>query len=243
MRLDKAVALAGLTRSEARRAIAAGRVLVAGLPARDPAMQVDPSAVRLDGVSAPGPEELYLMLNKPAGVITATEDRRRPTVLDLIPEPLRRRGPGPVGRLDRDVTGLVLLTTDGQLAHRLISPKWKAEKLYRARCEGRLDTACARAFAEGVALSDFKARPARMAILSADEGESLADVTLTEGRFHPVKRLFSAVGHPLIALTRLKIGPVALDEALAPGEWRHLTREEIDGLLTQCDMKGTMDDG
>ena len=129
MRLDKAVALAGLTRSEARRAIAAGRVLVAGLPARDPAMQVDPSTVRLDGVSAPGPEELYLMLNKPAGVITATEDRRLTTVLDLIPEPLRRRGPGPVGRLDRDVTGLVLLTTDGQLAHRLISPKWKAEKL------------------------------------------------------------------------------------------------------------------
>ena len=236
MRLDKAVTLSGLTRTEAKKAIAAGRVTVNGLPARDAAMQVDPAAVALDGRTTQTPGELYLMVNKPAGVLTATEDRRLPTVVDLLPEPLRRRGPGPVGRLDRDVTGLVLLTTDGQLAHRLISPRWKAEKLYRARCEGRLTEADVRRFAEGIALSDFTARPAAMTVLRADDAESLADVALTEGKFHQVKRMFAAVGHPLIALERLRIGTVALDETLAPGQWRALTEDEIAGLKRLCAM-------
>ena len=236
MRLDKAVTLSGLTRTEAKKAIAAGRVTVNGLPARDAAMQVDQAAVALDDRTTQTPGELYLMVNKPAGVLTATEDRRLPTVVDLLPEPLRRRGPGPVGRLDRDVTGLVLLTTDGQLAHRLISPKWKAEKLYRARCEGRLTEADVRRFAEGIALSDFTARPAAMTVLRADDAESLADVALTEGKFHQVKRMFAAVGHPLIALERLRIGTVALDETLAPGQWRALTEDEIAGLKRLCAM-------
>ena len=227
MRLDKAVSLAGLTRSEARRAVAAGRVRVDGQPARDCAMQVRPEQVSVDGAAPVAAEEVYLMLNKPAGVLTATEDRRLPTVLDLLPEALRRRGPGPVGRLDRDVTGLVLLTTDGQLAHRLISPKWKAEKLYRAACEGRLDGEDVAAFAAGVALSDFTARPAALTIRRADDGGSEADVALTEGRFHQVKRMFAAVGHPLTALSRLRIGCVALDPALEEGQWRPLTPDEV----------------
>ena len=234
MRLDKAVALSGLTRSEAKNANAAGRVWVDGRPARDCAMQVAPAQVRVDGAEPVETGALYIMVNKPAGVLTATEDRRLPTVLQLLPEPLRRRGPGPVGRLDRDVTGLVLLTTDGQLAHRLISPKWKAEKLYRARCEGRLTDADAAAFAGGVQLSDFTARPAELRILAAGEAESTADVILTEGKFHQVKRMFSAVGHPLIALERLRIGCVTLDPALAAGEWRALTEDEIEGLKRMC---------
>ena len=230
MRLDKAVALAGLTRGEARRAIAAGRVRVDGVPARDGAMQVRPEQVSLDGGAPVESGELYIMVNKPAGVVTATEDRRLPTVVDLLPEALRRRGLGPVGRLDRDVTGLVLLTTDGQLAHRLISPRWKAEKVYRARCAGRLTEADAAAFAGGIALCDFTARPAGLAILEAGEEASLADVTLTEGKFHQVKRMFAAVGHPLTALTRLRIGCVALDPGLGEGEWRRLTEAEVNGL-------------
>ena len=237
MRLDRAVAMAGLTRSEAKRAIATGRVRVDGQTARDCAMQVRPEQVSLDGGAPAEAGELYIMMNKPAGVLTATEDRRLPTVLELLPEPLRRRGPGPVGRLDRDVTGLVLLTTDGQLAHRLISPKRKAEKLYRARCEGRLTDADARAFAGGVALSDFTARPAAMAIIEAGEGGSTADVVLTEGKYHQVKRMFAAIGHPLTALTRLRIGCVALDEALGPGEWRALTADEIRGLKALVGME------
>ncbi len=237
MRLDKAVALAGLTRSEARKAIAAGRVSVDGQSVRDCAMQVDPARVRVDGAEPVPAGEVYVMLNKPAGVVTATEDRKLPTVLDLLPEALRRRNPGPVGRLDRDVTGLVLLTTDGQLAHRLISPRWKAEKVYRARCEGTLAARDVEAFAAGIALSDFTARPARLQILEAGAAQSVADVALTEGKFHQVKRMFAAVGHPLVELSRLRIGCVALDPALAPGEWRALTEEEVSGLKAMCGME------
>ena len=236
MRLDKAAALAGLTRAEAKKAVAAGRVTVNGAPARDPGAQVSPEDVRVDGAPVRSPGEIYIMLNKPAGVITATEDRRLETVLDLLPEALRRRGPGPVGRLDRDVTGLVLLTTDGQLAHRLISPRWKAEKLYRARCEGRLDESAVAAFAAGIALSDFTARPARLTILEADDAASVAEVALTEGKFHQVKRMFAAVGHPLVALRRVAIGGLALDGALAEGEWRALDAGEIAALKQQCGM-------
>lgn len=236
MRLDRAAAMAGLTRSEAKKAVIAGRVTVDGAVVRDPAAQADPCRVQVDGAAVRSPGEIYIMLNKPAGVITATEDGRLLTVVDLIPPELRRRGPGPVGRLDRDVTGLVLLTTDGQLAHRLISPKWKAEKRYRARCEGRLTEADAEAFAAGIPLSDFTARPAKLEILEAGDGFSLADVTLTEGKFHQVKRMFAAVGHPLAALCRLQIGSLTLNEALAPGEWRMLTDEEIKALKTQCKM-------
>lgn len=237
MRLDKAVALTGLTRSEAKKAIAAGRVRVDGSVARNAALQVAADQVRVDGGAPAEAGPLSIMLNKPAGVLTATKDRRLPTVMDLLPEPLRRRGLGPVGRLDRDVTGLVLLTNDGQMAHRLISPKWKAEKLYRARCEGRLTEADVRAFADGIQLDDFIARPAAMSILEAGERESLADVTLTEGRFHQVKRMFSAIGHPLIALERLRIGSVTLDPALGLGQWRRLTDDETRGLRTLCDME------
>ena len=235
MRLDKAVALSGLTRTEARRAVASGRVRVAGEVARDPAMQVDPAQVSVDGRAVQA-GELYVMVHKPAGVLTATEDRRLPTVADLLPEQYKKRNPGPVGRLDRDVTGLVIMTTDGQLAHRLISPKWKAEKVYRARCEGRLTDADVARFAQGVALSDFTARPAKLEIVAADDAESLADVTLTEGKFHQVKRMFAAVGHPLIALHRDRIGCVSLDAALAPGACRALTEAEVEGLRALCGL-------
>ena len=230
MRLDKAVALTGLTRSEARKAIVAGRVQVDGQVARDAGMPVDPARVRLDGAEPVPAGEAYIMVHKPAGVLTATEDRRLPTVVDLLPEPLRRRGLGPVGRLDRDVTGLVLLTTDGQLAHRLISPRRKAEKQYRAVCEGRLTGT------DVAALSDFTAKPAQLVILQAGEERSVADVILTEGKFHQVKRMFAAVGHPLVSLSRLRIGILALDPELAPGEWRELRGDEIEALKAICGM-------
>ena len=234
MRLDKLLsALAVCPRSGVTALLRAGRVRVDGRPVRDAAMQVQPEQVRVDGAE-PAAGELYIMVNKPAGVLTATEDRRLPTVLDLLPPALRRRGLGPVGRLDRDVTGLVLLTTDGQLAHRLISPRWKAEKLYRARCEGRLTGEDAAAFAAGVQLSDFTARPARLEILEAGDDTSLADVALTEGKFHEVKRMFAAVGHPLVSLRRLRIGPLALDAGLPEGGFRALRPEEIAALKAQC---------
>ncbi|MGN1005919.1 MAG: pseudouridine synthase [Aristaeellaceae bacterium] len=237
MRLDKALSLAGHTRSEARRLIAQGRVQVSGAVVRDAGRNVSSGDVMLDGAPIDAQEEIYLMLHKPAGVVTATEDKRLLTVVSLLPEIYQRRRIGPVGRLDRDVTGLVLLTTDGQLAHRLISPRWKAEKCYRARCEGALDANDVAAFAGGLMLSDFTAAPARLEILESGE-TSLADVILTEGKFHQVKRMFAAVGHPLITLQRLRIGCVTLDEALAPGEYRLLTEAEIAGLKKMSDMDG-----
>jgi len=236
MRLDKALSLAGHTRSEAKKLISQGRVCVNGTPVRDPGLHVKPEEVLVDGRGIAAEEEIYLMIHKPAGVVTATEDKRLPTVVSLLPENLQRRKIGPVGRLDRDVTGLVLLTTDGQLAHRLISPKWKAEKTYRAVCEGKLNKLDALAFAAGLELSDFTAKPAKMEILSAGEEESVADVTLTEGKFHQVKRMFIAVGHPLKELKRLRIGCVHLDESLAPGQFRRLTAEEIEGLKKMSDL-------
>ena len=236
VRLDKAVALTGMTRTEARKAIAAGRVQVNGQAARDQGMQVEPRDVTVDGRPVEVPGEIYLMIHKPAGVVTATEDRALPTVSDLLPESVRRRGPGPVGRLDRDVTGLVLMTTNGQLAHRLISPKWKAEKVYRARCEGELTESDVEAFASGMELSDFVALPAKLEILSAGGGESLADVVLTEGKFHQVKRMFAAVGHEVLELHRCAFGPLELDPALQEGQWRELTAEEEKALREAAGM-------
>ena len=237
MRLDKALSLTGYTRSEAKALIARGRVCVSGEPVRDAGRSVQPCEVTLDGSPIDAQQEVYLMLHKPAGVVTATEDKRLPTVVSLLPEKYARRKIGPVGRLDRDVTGLVLLTTDGELAHRLISPKWKAEKRYRAVCEGMLTAADAAAFAQGIALSDFTARPAGMDILEAAQEQSVADVTLTEGKFHQVKRMFAAVGHPLTALKRLEIGGVRLDEALAEGEFRPLTEAELKHLKKITDLE------
>lgn len=236
MRLDKAVALMGMTRTEARRAIASGRVSVNGAPSRDAAMQVEPIEVRVDGRAVEAPREIYIMVNKPAGVVTATEDKRLPCVTDLLPDELRRRNPGPVGRLDRDVTGLVLLTTDGQLAHRLISPKWKAEKTYLATCEGRLTEEDVNAFSNGIALSDFTAKPAELRIIEANDDASTAEAVLTEGKFHQVKRMFAAIGHPLTALSRTRIGCIALDPALQPGECRELTEAETSALLSLCGL-------
>ncbi len=237
MRLDKAVTLNGMTRSEARKAIAAGRVSVRGGIARDVGMQVEPGDVLVDGRPVEAPRELYIMVNKPAGVLTATEDGRQKCVSDLLPEDLRRRNPGPVGRLDKDVTGLVLMTTDGQLAHRLISPKWKAEKTYLAKCEGRLTEADIETFAHGIILSDFTAKPAMLRILEAGDDASTAQAILTEGKFHQVKRMFAAIGHPLTALSRTRIGCVTLDPTLQPGQCRELTVEEREGLMELCGLK------
>ena len=237
MRLDKALGWAGLTRSEAKKAVREGRVLAGGVPATDPGMDVSGARITLDGVPVAPPGETHLMVHKPAGVVTATEDGRFETVLDLVPEGLRRRGLGPVGRLDRDVTGLVILTTDGQLAHRLISPRHDAEKTYVAAVEGRLEEEHAAAFARGIRLSDFTAKPAGMRILSAGEDASEAEITLTEGKFHQVKRMFAAVGHPVTALKRVRVAGVELDPELPPGGVRPLTAEEISTLYAAAHME------
>lgn len=230
MRLDKRICEAGYTRSQARALIAAGRVCVNGAAVRDAGAHVEPDApVSVDGRAVGAPRTLHLMMHKPDGVLTAARDAHSATVMDLLPSALRARALSPVGRLDKDVTGLLLLTEDGQLAHRLISPRWNVEKIYRARVDGPLDERHVQRMAAGIALSDFTAKPARLRILESGE-QSLAELSVTEGKYHQVKRMFGALERPVLQLKRVQMGGVALDEALAPGQTRELTPEEIERL-------------
>ena len=238
MRLDKAVTFAGLSRANAKKAISAGRVSVNGVILKDSGQNVsEADLVFLDGAPVRLKNALHLMLNKPAGFITATEDAKgQSTVLDLIPREFKLKDLGPVGRLDKDVTGLVILTTDGQLAHRLISPKRDIEKMYTATVEGALDEACVKAFYEGIKLSDFVAKSARLEIVSAGADTSVCNVYITEGKFHQVKRMLASVGHPVIKLKRLRISSLWLDERLAEGECRELTYDEETSLYEAAGM-------
>lgn len=228
MRLDKAIARNGLTRQMAKKAIAGGRARVNGNVVLDPGYLLKPEdEVLLDGENARAPENVHLMLHKPAGFLTATEDARgERTVLDLLPEKIRMRKVGPVGRLDKDVTGLLILTTDGQLAHRLISPKWDVEKTYYAEIEGEIDDECVRRFAEGVPLKEFTCKPARLERARA----GACRVYVSEGKYHQVKRMIAACGATVTFLKRVQLGGVRLDESLAPGEFRELTEEELGAL-------------
>lgn len=235
MRLDKFLSAQGLSRKQARAAIASGQVLVNGEVQGDPGFILDPisAQVLFQGRALGYRRHMHLMLHKPAGLLTATTDARQKTVMDLLPEELKRRALGPVGRLDKDVTGLLLLTDDGQLAHRLISPKWTVEKVYLARVEGALDTTDIQAFQAGIALSDFTARPARLEILEPDLGR----LTITEGKFHQVKRMFAARGKPVLRLHRESVGGVSLDSALECGKFRPLTAEEEGALYALVRME------
>lgn len=222
-RLDKRLSQAGYGRKEARELVRAGRVTVDGAVAAAPeAKYPDDAAVAVDGQALAG-GFVYLMLHKPAGVVSATRDRRERTVLDLLPEPLRRRGLFPVGRLDKDATGLLLLTDDGPLAHDLLSPGKHVDKTYCVEVDGLWAPADAAAFAAGLTLRDGTVcRPARLDIT----GPGTARVTLREGKYHQVKRMCAAVGKPVTALKRISMGGVTLDPRLAPGQWRELTASE-----------------
>ena len=229
-RLDKIVSATGKkSRREVKLLVKQGRILVDGGPAAAADMKGDPevSEILLDGENIGYQRFTYIMLHKPAGVLSAVEDRRQKTVLDLLPEELQKRGLSPVGRLDKDTEGLLLLTNDGELTHHLLSPRHHVDKVYYARVEGELEQADCEAFAAGMTLGDgLECMPAGLKILSPDE----ALVTLQEGKFHQVKRMLAARGKPVVYLKRLSMGPLQLDEVLQPGEFRHLTEEETDSL-------------
>ena len=221
MRLDKLLSNLGVaSRAECRRLLRAGRVRVAGECWRDGARNVPEGAeICMDGVPLDTRTVRHLMLNKPAGVLTATEDGKQATVMELLPALYRACGCMPVGRLDKDTTGLLLLTTDGTLAHRLIAPERHVDKVYEAEVEGALEEADIAAFAQGIPLKDFTALPARLEILGPGRGR----VTVREGKYHQVKRMFGARGKPVLRLHRTAFGPLALDAGLAPGKYRELT--------------------
>ncbi|MBE7004289.1 MAG: rRNA pseudouridine synthase [Ruminococcaceae bacterium] len=229
-RLDKLLASTGRwSRSEVKRLVREGRVLVNGRVAASAEEKYDAQcdAVCVDGERLRLERFVYVMLHKPAGVLSATEDGRGKTVLDLLPEEYRKRGLFPVGRLDKDTEGLLLLTDDGQLAHELLSPKKHVDKVYFTRVEGELTEDDAAAFADGMRLGDgLECLPAGLEILSAG-AQSEALVTLREGKFHQIKRMFAARGKPVVYLKRLSMGTLVLDESLAPGEWRELDEAEL----------------
>lgn len=230
LRLDKLLADTGRwSRKEARELLRQGRIICDGVVTRQPDCKMDPERdeIRVDGELLRWSAHCYLMLNKPAGYLSATEDRSAPTVLDLVPPELRKPGLAPVGRLDKDTTGLLLLTDDGQLAHALLSPRRHVDKVYLASVDGAPSEADCRAFQAGIVLGDgTKCLPARLELLEP----GLCRVTVREGKFHQVKRMLASRGLPVQALKREAMGPLTLDEGLAPGEIRPLTKEELDAL-------------
>ena len=236
MRLDKYLAdMNAGTRSELKRDIRKGLVTVSGSVVKDPGRNVEPltDTVCYRGRKIEYETYVYYMLNKPAGLISATEDKRMKTVIDLLPEE-RRRDLFPVGRLDRDTEGLLLITNDGELAHRLLSPKRHVDKKYYARIRSAVTREDVLAFARGISLEDFTCMPADLTIIKSDEISEIT-VIIREGKFHQIKRMFEAVGKEVVYLKRLEMGSLILDEELAPGEFRRLTEEELRSL---CALAG-----
>lgn len=227
LRLDKYLCDLGLcSRSEAREWIRAGRVCVDGAAVCRPEQKLDPdrSLVSMDGEALCYRARHYYMMDKPEGVITATEDCAQKTVTDLLPAELRRLALFPVGRLDKDTSGLLLLTDDGDFAHRVISPKSGVSKRYWALVDGVPDEEDAAAFAQGLVLGDgMRCLPATLEC----SGGSECFVTVQEGKYHQVRRMLAARGKPVQKLRRLSIGALRLDEELAPGGLRALTEEEL----------------
>ena len=235
-RLDKLLAGTGKwSRREVKALVRQGLVRVDGRLAASAEDKLDPAAaiITVAGETISLRRFTYVLLHKPAGVLTATEDRKQPTVLDLLPPELRRIGLAPVGRLDKDTEGLLLLTNDGELAHRLLSPKYHVEKRYFARVDGELSAADAEAFARGMTLGDgLECLPAGLEVLP----DRVCIVTLREGKFHQVKRMLAARGAPVLYLKRLSMGPLTLDDSLAAGAYRLLRAEEILALYRACGL-------
>ena len=227
MRLDRYLSESGLySRREAAGAIRAGRVEVDGTVVRDPAAKVDENAavVTADGKSVEYVRFRWIMLNKPAGTVSTTEDSPA-SVLKLLPDRLQKVGLFPCGRLDLDTTGLLILTNDGRTAHDLLSPRRHREKVYRFSCLPLGEEQRIR-LERGVELSDFVSKPCRVTMRDPEHGE----IAVTEGKYHQIKRMFAAVGSGILTLERISFGCVGLDPALASGEWREMTEEEI-GIL------------
>lgn len=237
MRLDKFLADMGVgTRSEVKKLIKGGRVSVDGAVIKNEGFKVSEAmTVTCCGKDISYVKEEYYMLHKPSDVVSATEDRKDKTVLDLIASK-RRKDLFPVGRLDKDTEGLLLITNDGALAHRLLSPKSHVPKVYYAKVLGEVTGEDILKFADELTISnDFEALPAELEVLSvqkeADECVSEITVKIYEGKFHQVKRMFETVGKRVLYLKRLSMGPLVLDEKLPCGAYRALTKEEIAALF------------
>ncbi len=234
MRLDKYLSLTGTaTRTEAARAVRAGEVTVNGMPPKKADVQIDPDTAQVifRGLPVVYRPYTYIMMNKPDGVVSATEDGREQTVLDLLPDELRRIRPAlfPCGRLDKHTTGLMLLCNNGALSHRLLSPGRHVDKTYFFRVKFPLSDEDISALEAGVDIGGYTTAPCRVR-RDADTPDRVGTITLHEGKYHQIKLMMEARHNQITALRRLTFGPLSLDPALAPGEWRLLTDEEIRAL-------------
>lgn len=236
MRLDKYLADCGMgSRKEIKKEIKSGAVRVDGVTRPTPETRVDPetAVVFVSGVQVRYRAFIYLMLNKPGGYVSATWDKQLPVVLDLVPEEYLHFEPFPIGRLDLDTEGLCVLTNDGQLAHRLLSPSKHIPKTYYAEVSGRVTEADVQAFAQGVTLDDgYVTKPAKLTILDSGES-SRTEVVIVEGKFHQIKRMFEAVGKTVTYLKRTAMNRLPLDETLKSGGVRELTPEELELLSNE----------
>ena len=227
MRLDKLLSDMGIaSRKELKQIIKSGRVRINGVAAAAPEVKIDPETdiISLDGEELSYSRYHYYIMDKPAGVVTATDDKKQKTVLDLVSPEMKRMEIFPVGRLDKDTSGLLLLTDDGDFAHRVISPKSEVQKLYYAKVDASPAESDVIAFKNGIVLKDgLECLPAGLEILS--ENECL--VTVMEGKYHQVKRMLASRGKPVTELRRLSIGRVKLDDTLGPGGYRELSSEEL----------------
>ncbi|MFF5994205.1 pseudouridine synthase [Lysinibacillus sp. KU-BSD001] len=234
MRLDKLLANMGYgSRKEVKQLLKEKAVTIDGAIVKDAAMKVDPETqdVSVYGERVVYTEFIYLMMNKPPGVISATEDRYDETVIDLLDPLAQHFKPFPVGRLDKDTEGLLLITNDGNLAHNLLSPKKHVPKTYYATIEGVVTEADIEAFRKGVELDDgYVTKPGELVILASDAISEI-ELTIQEGKFHQVKRMFESVGKKVTYLKRLSMGSLVLDETLELGDYRELTEEELGNLL------------
>lgn len=229
-RLDKILSSAlKISRADVKKLIKKQSVTVNGASVKSGEMKIDPDTdeIRLNGRDVVYQKNIYLMMNKPEGVISASNDRSQETVVDLVPEEYRRDGLFPAGRLDADTTGFVLITDDGDFAHRILSPKNHVEKTYHARLAQRLSDGDIERFLSGIELKDGTlCLEARLRVI--EDGETpLVEVVIHEGKYHQVKRMFAALGNRVVQLRRIKIGGLSLDGTLAEGECREITREEI----------------
>ena len=230
MRVDKLLSNVGVaSRAELKKYCKQGLISVNGKVINNPGVQVDSESddVRFNGEKIVYREFVYIMLNKPDGYISATYDKYDPIVLDLIDQSYLVFEPFPVGRLDKDTEGLLVLTNDGQLAHRVLSPKKHVPKTYYAKIQGKVTEEDILAFEKGVILDDgYETMPSQLKILKSDDMSEI-ELTIHEGKFHQVKRMFESVGKKVVYLKRLSMGKLKLDESLGLGEYRELTEEEV----------------
>ncbi|MBS5928160.1 MAG: rRNA pseudouridine synthase [Clostridium sp.] len=230
-RLDKIISNLGYgSRKEIKALVKKGLVKVDGEVVKDNGLLIDPekSVININGEDLFYREYIYLMMNKPDGVISATYDNREETVIDLLEVEHQVFNPFPVGRLDKDTVGLLLLTNDGELNHRLISPKWHVDKVYYAKIDKAVDEKDIEAFKNGITLDDgYKCKEGKLEIISSSNEGSEVMVTIQEGKYHQVKRMFEALGKTVVYLKRTEFGGLSLDQELEEGEYRELTEDEL----------------